>query len=54
VAFFLQTQGLDLVGLSVLACGKNEPAGATGWGCFLGFLASLLLRNWPFAMIDSP
>ncbi|MCD6706778.1 MAG: hypothetical protein LT080_10055 [Thiobacillus sp.] len=43
-------QRWPFVGLSALGGVMNDPTGTTTCFGFLGFFASLLLRNWPFAM----
>jgi hypothetical protein len=44
-------QRWGFIGLFALAGAANDPAGTTTSFGFLGFFASLLLRNWPFAMV---
>jgi hypothetical protein len=54
VAFLLvppNTQCWGFAGLAALDGGMIDPIGTTTCFGFLGFFVSLLLRNWPFAMI---
>jgi hypothetical protein len=39
------------MGLPVFGGAMNDPTGTTICFGFLGFLASLFPRNWPFAMV---
>jgi hypothetical protein len=53
VGGFSKDQRWPFVGLSALGGVMNDPTGTTTCFGFLGFFASLLLRNWPFAMVVS-
>ena len=47
----LNNQCWVFAGLAALGGVMNDPAGTTTCFGFLGFFASLLPRNWPFAMV---
>ena len=49
--FFPKNQCWDFSGLPDLGGVMNDPTGTTTCFGFLGFLASLFPRTWPFAMV---